>query len=43
MFKHYTNEVKNQLNKKIKVIKSDKGGEYKAQIDELCSQDGIIL
>jgi Sec-independent protein translocase protein TatA len=30
MFKYYMNEVKNQLNKKIKVIKSDKGEEYEA-------------
>jgi hypothetical protein len=30
MFKYYMNEIKNQLNKKIKVIKSDKGEEYEA-------------
>jgi Sec-independent protein translocase protein TatA len=30
IFKHYMNEVKNQLNKKIKLIKSDKGEEYEA-------------
>jgi hypothetical protein len=27
MFKYYKKKVKNQLNKKIKVIQSDKGGE----------------
>jgi len=30
MFKHHKNEVENQLNTKIKVIKNDKGEEYKA-------------
>jgi hypothetical protein len=30
MFKYYKNEVGNQLNKKIKVIKNDRGGKYKA-------------
>ena len=28
MFKIYKAEVKNQLNKKIKVVRSDRGGEY---------------
>jgi hypothetical protein len=37
IFKYYKNEVKNQLNKKIKVIKSDKGGEYKTSFSEFCS------
>jgi hypothetical protein len=37
MFKHYKNEVENQLNKNIKVIKSDEGGEYKALFGKLCS------
>jgi hypothetical protein len=37
MFKHYKNEVENQLNKKIKVIRSDRDGEYKALFSELCS------
>jgi hypothetical protein len=36
MFKHYKNEVENQLNKKIKVIKSDKGREYETLFGELC-------
>ena len=30
-------KLKNQLNKKIKVIKSDKGGEYKTSLSEFCS------
>jgi hypothetical protein len=42
LFKHYKNEVENQLNKKIKVIRSDRGGEYKALFDKLCSQNDII-
>jgi len=36
MFKYYKKEVKNQLNKKIKVIHSDKGGEQKIPFSELC-------
>ena len=42
VFKHYKLEVENQLGKKIKIIRSDKGGEYDAPFDELCSQNGII-
>jgi hypothetical protein len=30
IFKHCKNKVKNQLNNKINVIRSDNGGEYKA-------------
>jgi len=37
MFKHYKNEVENKLNKKIKVIRSNRDGEYKASFSELCS------
>jgi hypothetical protein len=37
MFKYYKNEVRNQLNKKIKVIKSDRGGEYKISFGEFYS------
>ena len=33
----YKNEVENQLNKKIKVIRSDRGGEYEALIGEFCA------
>jgi hypothetical protein len=42
MLKHHKNKVKNQLNKNIKVIKSDRGGEYKVPIGESCFQNGII-
>lgn len=42
MFKHYKIEVENQLDKKIKVIRSDRGGEYSTPLDEFCSQNGII-
>ncbi|XXG43377.1 hypothetical protein AAC387_Pa01g3427 [Persea americana] len=42
MFKHYKNEVKNQLDKKINVIRSDRGGEYESPFGEFCSQHGII-
>ena len=30
---HYKNEVENQLGKKIKAIRSDRGGEYDAPFD----------
>ena len=30
MFQHFKNEVENQLDRKIKVIRSDRGGEYEA-------------
>lgn len=42
MFKNYKNEVENQLDRKIKVIRSDRGGEYEAPFAEFCSQHGII-
>ena len=42
MFKHYKNEIENQLNMKIQVIRNDKGGEYEASNGKLCSQNGII-
>jgi len=42
MIKHHKNKVKNQFNKNIKVIKSDRGGEYKVTIGESCFQNGII-
>ena len=38
----YKNEVQNQLNKKIKVLRSDRGGEYESSFVEFCSQHGII-
>ena len=37
VFKHYKNEVENQLSKNIKAIKSDRGGEYDAPFGEFCS------
>jgi hypothetical protein len=30
MFKYYKNKVENQLDRKIKVIRSDRDGEYEA-------------
>ena len=38
----YKNEVENQLNKRIKVLKSDRGGEYEVSIGEFCAQHRII-
>ena len=42
-FKVYKAEVKNQLSKKIKVLKSDRGGEYFAsEFNSFCKEYGII-
>ncbi|CAI9761152.1 unnamed protein product [Fraxinus pennsylvanica] len=41
-FIFYKNEIENQLNKKIKVLRSDRGGEYEAPFAEFCAQHGII-
>ena len=38
----YKNEVENQLNKKIKVLRSDRGGEYESPFVDVCAQYGII-
>ena len=38
----YKTEVKNQFNKKIKVLRSDRVGEYESSFAEFCSQNGII-
>ena len=38
----YKTEVKNQLSKKIKVLRSDRGGEYVAPYGDYCAQNGII-
>ena len=38
----YINEVENQLNKKIKVLRSDQGGEYEIPFVDVCTQHGII-
>ena len=40
-FSIYKSEVENQLNKKIKRIRSDRGGEY-FLINDLCEKEGII-
>jgi hypothetical protein len=37
MLKHNKNEFENQLNKKIKAIKSNKDGEYKVFLSEFYS------
>ena len=42
MFQHFKNEAENQLDRKIKVIRSDRGGEYEAPFGDFCSQNGII-
>ncbi|KZV17034.1 hypothetical protein F511_34284 [Dorcoceras hygrometricum] len=41
-FTKYKNEVENQLTSKIKMIRSDRGGEYVAPFEEFCSNSGII-
>ncbi|KAH9670173.1 hypothetical protein KPL70_016878 [Citrus sinensis] len=38
----YKNEVENQLNRKIKELRSDRGGEYAVLFMSLCEQSGII-
>ena len=42
MFQHFKNEVENQLDRKIKVIRSDRCGQYEAHFGGFCSQNGII-
>ena len=43
MFKIYKAEVENQLEKKIKIIRSDRGGEYEsAAFSNFCTQHGIF-
>ena len=37
----YKNEVENQLNKKIKVLRSDRGAEYESTFVDFCAQHGI--
>ena len=39
---HYKNEIENQLGRKIKAIRSDRGGEYDAPFDRFCQEYGII-
>ena len=38
----FKNEVENQLKKKIKAVRSDRGGEYVAPFADLCAKSGII-
>ena len=40
-FVFYKAEVENQLNKEIKVIRSDRGGKYVTPIGDYCGQHGI--
>ena len=43
MFKRYKMEVENQKERKIKVFRSDRGGEYfPSEFDEFCENEGII-
>ena len=39
----YKNEVKNQLNKKIKVLRSDRGGEYESPFVDFYAQHGLYM
>ena len=42
-FKVYKAEVENQLSKKIKVLRSDRGGEYlSSEFNSFCEKYGII-
>ena len=36
-FVFYKNKVENKLNKKIKVLRSDQGGEYKSPFVDVCA------
>ena len=38
----YKNEVENQFNKKIKVLRSDRGGEYELSFVDVCAKHEII-
>ncbi|XP_075494791.1 uncharacterized protein LOC142532361 [Primulina tabacum] len=40
-FVQYKSEVENQVSKKIKVLRSDRGGEYKSPFAKFCAQHGI--
>ena len=42
MFKCYKNEIENQLGKKTKAIRSNRGGEYDAPFNDFCQEHGII-
>ena len=38
----YKAEVENQLNKKIKILRSDRGGEYEAPFEHFHVENSII-
>ena len=43
IFKAYKAEVENQLNKKIKAVKSDRGGEYlSGEFEDFLREEGIV-
>ena len=43
VFKNYKAEVENQLGKKIKILRSDKGGEYfPKEFNIFCEENNII-
>ncbi|KAF3662700.1 Histone H2AX [Capsicum annuum] len=41
-FRQYKTEVENQLEKKIKMIRSDRGGKYESPFAEICVENGIV-
>ena len=41
-FIKYKTEVENQLNKKIKILRSDRGREYESPFEQFCAENGII-
>ena len=42
IFKQYKAEVENQLGKKIKSLKTDRGGQYVHPFEGFCAEHGII-
>ena len=43
VFKTYKNEVENQENKTLKMLRSDRGGEYESTtLSEFCALHGIV-
>ncbi|PHT26612.1 Dicarboxylate transporter 1, chloroplastic [Capsicum baccatum] len=40
-FRQYKTEVENQLDKKIKMIRSNRGGEYESPFAQICVENGI--
>ncbi|CAN4106031.1 unnamed protein product [Withania somnifera] len=41
-FRQYKIEVETRLNKKIKAIRSDRGGEYESPFEEICLESGFF-